>query len=121
MSAAGSTRQMLERRRERRVPVHLPVLVRGEDSTGEQFEERTTSENLCRGGVAFPVRHTLELGASVEISIQVMLPGGDPEPEFATHGRVVHLFPARNDRERIVGVEFTDRPLHNMFAPESEA
>ena len=53
MTAATATSPTLERRRERRVAVHLPMLIRGTDRGGAWFEERTASENLCRGGAAF--------------------------------------------------------------------
>jgi hypothetical protein len=119
VSASSSTRQMLERRRERRIPVHLPVLVRGTDSAGDHFEERTASENVCRGGVAFPTRHALELGARVEISIPVKVPGEDPAPEFSTQGRVVHVKVGRSAREQMIGVEFTGPRFHHLFVSES--
>jgi hypothetical protein len=119
LSAASSTRQMLERRRERRIPVHLPILVRGTDNAGDLFEERTSSENVCRGGVAFPVRHNLELGARVEISIPVEMPGEDPEAEFFTQGRVVHVMVGKSARELMIGVEFTGPGFQQVLAPES--
>ena len=50
MTSASATTPSLERRREHRVPVKLPMLVRGTDRTGKWFEERTSSQNLCRGG-----------------------------------------------------------------------
>jgi hypothetical protein len=110
---------MLERRRERRVPVHLPILVRGTDNAGDHFEERTASENVCRGGVAFPVRHILELGARVEISIPVKTPGDDPEAEFSTQGRVVHVMAGSSARELMIGVEFTGPRFHHLFVSET--
>jgi PilZ domain len=117
MTAAGATKPTLERRRERRVPVHLPMLVRGTDCTGEWFEERTSTEDLCRGGASFATRYVLDLGAQVEINI----PGSASaaESEFSTRGRVVHLYPGKNERELIVGVEFTGPRFHRMFVSES--
>jgi hypothetical protein len=116
MSATSPT---LERRRERRVPVHLPMLVRGTDRSGERFEEHTASENLCRGGVAFATRYALELGGKLEINIPVAPSAAEPDAEFSTHGRIVHLKPGNTDRELIVGVEFTGPRFHRMFVSES--
>jgi hypothetical protein len=117
MTASGAASPTLERRRERRVPVHLPMLVRGVDRSGEWFEEKTSSENLCRGGAAFATHYVLDLGAQVEINIPDS--GSGSESEFSTRGRVVHRHPGKNDREQIVGVEFTGPRFHRMFVSES--
>ena len=71
--SASATVPSLERRRERRVPVQLPILVRGTDREGEWFEERTASVNLCRGGVAFSTRYSVDLGANLEIIFRPLL------------------------------------------------
>jgi PilZ domain len=119
MTAATATNPILERRRERRVPVNLPMRVRGTDRTGESFEERTSSVNVCRGGAAFATRYALELGSRLEIHIPIAPPPGDTEAEFSTQGRIVHVAPGKNDRELLVGVEFTGPRFHHMFVSES--
>ena|SRR5260221_8817551 len=119
MPSASATTPSLERRRERRVPVKLPMLVRGTDRSGESFEEMTSSENLCRGGAAFTTRYAVYLGMKIEISIPPSASAAEPETEFSTHGRIVHLKPGRSDREMIVGVEFTGPRFHRMFISES--
>ena len=119
MTAASATNPALERRRERRVPVHLPMLVRGTDRTGERFEEHTSSVNLCRGGAAFSTRYALDLGSRLEINIPVSPSAGETESEFSTQGRIVHVAPGTKERELIVGVEFTGPRFHSMFVSES--
>ncbi len=119
MTAAGATTPALERRRERRVPVHLPMLVRGTDRSGAWFEEQTSSENVCRGGAAFATRYTVDLGMRIEISIPSSPSKGEPDTEFSTHGRIVHIAPGKDNRELIVGVEFTGPRFHRMFVSES--
>ena len=119
MTAVTATSPTLERRRERRVPVNLPMLVRGTDRTGDRFEERTSSVNLCRGGAAFATRYALELGARLEINIPISPNAGDSDKEFATQGRIVHVAPGKNDRELLVGVEFTGPRFHRIFVSES--
>jgi hypothetical protein len=99
--------------------VHLPMLVRGTDRSGAKFEERTSSENLCRGGAAFATRYTLDLGVEVEIRIPPATKTSDQESEFFTLGRIVHLKPGKDGREMIVGVEFTGPRFHRMFVSES--
>jgi hypothetical protein len=119
MTSASATTPSLERRRERRVPVKLPMMVRGTDRTGESFEERTSSENLCRGGAAFATRYAVDLGMKIEISITATPSAADPDAEFSTHGRIVHLKPGSNKSEMIVGVEFTGPRFHRIFVSES--
>ena len=119
MSAARAMDPTPERRRERRVPVHLPIVVRGTDRAGEKFEERTSSVNLCRGGAAFSTRYALALGDRLQINIPVAPTPSDPEGDFATHGRIVHVVPGATVRELIVGVEFTGPRFHRMFVSEA--
>jgi hypothetical protein len=119
MNTVSATRPALERRRERRVPVQLPMMVRGTDRAGKWFEERTSSVNLCRGGAAFSTRFALDLGTKLEINIPVPPAAGEAELEFATQGRVVHLAPGTDASERIVGVMFTGPRFNRMFVSES--
>lgn len=117
--SASATVPSLERRRERRVPVQIPILVRGTDRQGEWFEERTASVNLCRGGVAFSTRYSLDLGSKLEINIPPASTATEKETEFSTQGRIVHLAPVGKDREVVVGVEFTGPRFHRIFVSES--
>ncbi len=119
MTAASASTPALERRRERRVPVHLPIVVRGTDRTGLSFEEHTSSENFCRGGAAFATRYPLDLGSQLEIKIPVVPTAASEDTEFATQGRIVHVKPGRDEHETIVGVEFTGPRFHRMFVSES--
>jgi hypothetical protein len=118
MNAATATSPTLERRREHRILVHLPILVRGTDHAGKKFEERTSSVNLCRGGAAFTTHYTLDLGERLQINIPVAPPAGDPKAEFATQGRIVHIVHGANENELIVGVEFTGPRFNHMFISE---
>jgi hypothetical protein len=119
MTAASASTPALERRRERRVPVHLPIVVRGTDLTGMPFEERTSSENLCRGGAAFATRYPLDLGSQLEIQIPVLPTAASKDTEFSTHGRIVHMKRGSDEHELIVGVEFTGPRFNRMFVSES--
>jgi hypothetical protein len=119
MTAASATTPALERRRERRVPVHLPIVVRGTDLTGMSFEEHTSSENLCRGGAAFATRYPLNLGIQLEIQIPVVATPAREETEFFTQGRVVHVKQGRNQYELVVGVEFTGPRFNRVFVSEA--
>jgi PilZ domain len=119
MTATSVSTPALERRRERRVPVHLPIVVRGTDRTGFSFEEHTSSENVCRGGAAFATRYPLDLGIHLEIHIPVLPTAAREDTEFSTHGRIVHLKRGRDEHELIVGVEFTGPRFNRMFISEA--
>ena len=106
-----------ERRREKRVQVHLPVEIRGTDRSGAQFNEVTTSENLCRGGVAFTLSRELDLGAMLEISIPLPRGGKQGQNDFATRGQVRHV--SRAGKALVFGVAFTGPHFHHMFVSEN--
>ena len=119
MSVGAEAGPSGKRRRERRVPVHLPLLIRGTDRGGEPFEEETSSENLCRSGAAFATRYTLDLGTQIEIKIPVVPAAVGGSKEFSTSGRIVHVGPWKTEAQRIVGVVFTGPRFHRMFVSES--
>lgn len=118
MSGASSVATP-ERRRERRIDIRLPVLVRGTDAEGAEFEERTSSENICRGGVAFVTRRKLVHGTSLEIRIPLPASAGSVEDEFSTVGRVVHVKNAEADAGLYIGVEFTGPRFRRIFQSEA--
>jgi hypothetical protein len=119
MTAAVASTPALERRRERRVPVHLPIVVRGTDRTGFVFEEHTSSENICRGGAAFATHYPLDLGNHLEIQIPVPSTAASEDTKFSTHGRIVHIKRGSDEHELIVGVEFTGPRFNRMFVSEA--
>jgi hypothetical protein len=118
MSATGLA-PIAERRRERRIDIRLPVQVRGKDDQGSEFEERTQSQNLCRGGVAFAVRRKIGAGTSLEIRIPLPGPAGAAEDEFSTVGRVVHVENAAAESGLLIGVEFTGPRFSRIFQAEA--
>jgi c-di-GMP-binding flagellar brake protein YcgR len=118
MTFANDVTPNRERRRERRVSVHLPIVIRGLDFGGSHFEEPTSSENLCRGGVALAMRNPVELGHSLEIRIPVLPTAASSETVFSTRGRIVHWKQGKDADESIVGVEFTGPRFHRMYVSE---
>ena len=116
MSASATA---LERRRERRIPVHLPIVVRGKDRDGSAFEERTASENICRGGAAFTSQYVLDLGTRLEIQIPVLPTSASEETEFSTEGRIVHLESGLLNHKSLIGVEFTGARFNRIYVSET--
>jgi hypothetical protein len=117
MSEMSAQATPSERRREKRIQVRLPVEIRGVDRNGARFDETTTSENLCRGGVAFTLSRELELGAMLDISIPLPRGSQKGETDFATRGQVRHVSLAGSSR--IFGVAFMGPRFHHMFVSES--
>ena len=118
MSGTGQS-PMAERRRERRIDIRLPIHVRGKDAEGAEFEEHTSSENICRGGVGFVTRRKLGHGMTLEIRIPLPAPAGSSEDEFSTIGRVVHVKNAEAEAGLYIGVEFTGLRFRRIFQSET--
>jgi PilZ domain len=111
----------MKRRADRRIAVRLPVRVRGADRAGVRFDELTTSENVCRDGLAFATLHELLPGTSLEIEIaQAARASERPVQDFSTRGDVAHVRPAADAHQYLVGVKFTGPRFHRVFHPESD-
>ncbi len=111
-------------RAERRIAVRLPITVRGRDVSGANFEEETSSENLCRGGAAFVTRFDVAIGSDLEICIPKSQFGArrkEKEVDFATQGRVVHVRNADGGDNKLVGVQFMGKRFRRLFQPETGA
>src|SRR5260370_12877845 len=126
-------------RSERRIPVRLPLKVRGRDARGLAFEEETSSENLCRNGAAFVTRFDVAIGSDLEIRIPLSQhvsrrlaperlagPGNGNrftgprfnESDFTTNGRVVHVHDSASQGEKLVRVQFTGPRFQRVFRSE---
>jgi PilZ domain len=57
--------------REKRVTLHLPVEVRGEDVGGVRFTEHTRSVNVSGGGICFESHRQVAIGARLRLSIEL--------------------------------------------------
>jgi hypothetical protein len=58
-----------ERRRTRRVPIRLPVRVKGRDPDGTEWEEMTNCDNASAGGVAVALRRPVRIGQVLHLSL----------------------------------------------------
>ena len=57
--------------REKRVGLHLPVEVQGEDGGGVRFTEYTRSVNVSGGGICFESHRQISVGARLRLSIDL--------------------------------------------------
>ena len=58
-----------ERRRWERIPVAVPVFVRGKDADGKEFSEFTTALNIGGGGLLLAIRRYIPLASIVDLEI----------------------------------------------------
>ncbi len=115
---ATSTTSGTERRHEQRVPVRLPVCLRGNAMSGERFEIMTASVNFSRGGTAVATHYAFERGTKVEVTVYSSSLS-HPEKRFSTHGRVTHVRPSGEPGKNIVGIRFTGLRFNRIFTRES--
>jgi len=57
--------------REKRMNLHLPVEVRGEDAGGLRFTEYSRSVNVSGGGICFESHRHISVGARLQLSIEL--------------------------------------------------
>ncbi len=97
-----------ERRRWPRLPLAIPVFVRGTDERGKEFLEFTSAMNICPGGALVATRRYFPIQAQVFLEIPSgPIPGPQkPAPPARTmlEGRVVRVINA--ERHYLCGVEF---------------
>jgi hypothetical protein len=74
--------------REKRVGLHLPVEVQGEDALGVPFSETTRSLNVSGGGICFESRRQIAVGERLQLAI--VLP-----PALRRHFGNVDVYRAR--------------------------
>jgi hypothetical protein len=88
-----------ERRRWQRLPLPVPVFIRGVDERGQEFLEFTTSLNISAGGALLATRRFLPYASKVSLEIP---PPPFPKPKFA--GLLV-----RNLKAKVVQVRNSER------------
>lgn len=107
---AGPTAEK-QRRMWERLPLAIPVFVRGRDQQGKEFLEFATALNLSAGGVLLAVSRPLPLSAGVSLEVpSAPLPDSGPLPRAVRRlkARVVHA--RSSNRHQLLGLKFS-RPL----------
>ena len=98
-----------EKRRSHRVPVNLPVKVRGINTQGVKFEEITHSIDVSSGGVLFLLKQPLSKGMGLELSLplpQTMRTGGPSQPVYHTAAIVIRIQPGEVPSVFRIAVKF---------------
>jgi hypothetical protein len=60
-----------ERRREKRLPLRIPVVIQGYDDSGETWEEYATTVDTCAGGVAFAMPRAVAQGQVLHLALNM--------------------------------------------------
>ena len=100
-----------ERRRWERLPVAIPVFVRGIDENGKDFVEFTTMLNISAGGTLLATKRYLPESTSLALEIpSAPLPPLAGAPHFVRKvaARLVRV--THSDRSNLCALQFT-RPL----------
>ncbi len=96
-----------ERRQWARLPVAIPVFVRGVDEAGKDFLEFTSILNIGAGGALLALRRYVPLSTEVflEIPSAPMPPSGESPPFVRkVPARVVRI--TQLERSKLCGLEF---------------
>jgi len=107
-TAEGRAKKGAERRRSERLPLGIPVFVRGIDDHGKEFQEFTTAFNISAGGALVATRRYLP--ASTLISLEIP---AAPLPRMATSPVFVRNLPAHpvtvthSEQCYLVGLKFS--------------
>ena len=110
VSAAGP-RHAENRRRWERLPIAVPVFVRGKDDRGKEFLEFTTAINISAGGALLATRRYLPRSSHVSLEIpSAPLPGLSVPvgPVRTLGGQVVQI--SNSAQYHLCGLQFS-RPL----------
>ncbi|MBZ5514104.1 MAG: PilZ domain-containing protein [Acidobacteriia bacterium] len=93
-------RQPNERRRFGRLPVRMPVVLRGCDAAGREFFDRAEIVSIDERGARAQTRFQLQTGAEVTVEL--------PAKDRPRRMRVVWSAEAASFYEGMVGLEFVD-------------
>ncbi len=106
MTPSGS-----ERRKHQRLPLSIPVFVRGVDQDGKEFLEFATALNISAGGILLATRRNLPKSSNLSLEIPVApLPPANVSPQSVRSLRARLVRVTHGDRCHLVGLRFS-RPL----------
>ncbi len=105
-----------DRRRWERIPVAIPVFLRGKDADGKEFREFTTAFNIGGGGVLLATRRYVPRLSTIFLEIPAGPLSSQPMPQKYYRdmiGRAVTV--THTEQCYLCGVKFT-RPLVQPLA-----
>ena len=107
MTKSGS-----ERRKHQRLPLSIPVFVRGIDQDGKEFLEFATALNISAGGILLATRRSLPRSTNLALEIPVApLPPNSITPQSVRSLKAKLIRITHGERCHLLGLKF-HRPLH---------
>jgi PilZ domain len=107
----------IERRQWPRLPLAIPVFVRGQDGKDKEFLEFATALNVSAGGMLVAVRRAFPASARVSLEIPsapLTALAALPQASRTLHAKALRLEHAEG--YNLVGLKFS-RPLGNSHVP----
>lgn len=111
MAKSGS-----ERRKHQRLPLSIPVFVRGIDQDGKEFLEFATALNISAGGILLATRRNLPRSAALSLEIPIAPipePTAQSQSNRALKARLVRI--SHGERCHLLGLKFI-KPLSKQAA-----
>ncbi len=83
----------VERRAHYRLPIRVPIFLKGRDKHGNEFFELTHTVNVSAGGACFPSKRDLEIRTDLVVSIPapVDIGSGYDDYEFKFPAKIVRI------------------------------
>jgi hypothetical protein len=111
MGRAATKTGTADRRKHARLPLSIPVFVRGIDEAGKEFLEFATALNISAGGILLATRRSLPPSASLSLEIPVApLPVTEVSPQSVRSLKAKLVRITHGERCHLVGMKFL-RPL----------
>jgi hypothetical protein len=107
-SSAARQKKNAERRRSERLPLGIPVFVRGIDERGEEFQEFTTAFNISSGGALVATKRYLPTSSLISLEIpSAPLPRTVSAPVFVRNLPAFPVTITHNEQCYLVGLKFS--------------
>jgi PilZ domain len=100
-----------DRRKHQRLPLSIPVFVRGVDQDGKEFLEFATALNISAGGILLATRRNLPKSSTLSLEIPVApMPTTTASPPSVRSLKARLVRVTHGDRCHLVGLRFS-KPL----------
>ena len=97
-----------ERRRSARLPVAIPMFVRGKDQHGQPFVDFATALNISAGGASLVLKRYLQPDSQVSLEIPVGLLPQSLVNKLVQQIQALTLRVAPAEKSFVVGVQFVN-------------
>lgn len=114
MVIGARAKKGMERRRSERLPLGIPVFVRGIDERGKEFQEFTTAFNISSGGALVATRRYLPASSLITLEIpSAPLPRMTIAPLFIRNLSAKPVTVTHSEQCYLVGLKFS-KSVHKL-------